>query len=210
MNVQALGSGQRLAYRWLVRPFLSKVEREFFEGIPGIPGQLYRAERRALYEAILARAPAYAFEIGTFNGGGSTYFSARAFARLGRGRLITLEIDPLLQARAVELYDSRLPALRQHVEFLLGGDPALFQPYLQTAGAAEFVFLDGAEHAEQSLAQFRFFEPWFRTGSILVMHDWETEKMRLVRQALTQSPNWRARQILGEPDSIGFALYEHL
>lgn len=208
VNLQALSPGQRLAYRALVRPLLSADERACFEGVPGVPGQLYRAERRALHDALLRRAPRFAFEIGTFNGGGSTYCLARAFARLGRGRLVTLELDPALHAAAVALYDTRLPALRPHVEFLRGGDPVLFTPFLREAGAAEFVFLDGAEHAEQSRAQLEFFAPWFRPGSVLACHDWHTEKMRLVRTALAADPSWRLGLELGEPDSIGLALLE--
>ena len=78
-----------------------------------------------------------------------------------------------------------------------------------TAAAIEYtVAIDGAENAEQSLAQFRFFEPWFRPGSVLAMHDWNTEKMRLVRQLLARSPQWRETLVLADPDSIGFAFYE--
>ena len=208
MNLGALNPLQHRAYSWLVRPFRSAEERDFFEGIPGVTGQMYCAERRALHDAVVRRAPRYAFEIGTFNGGGSTFFFAKAFARLGRGRLVTLEIDPGLHAQAVELYATRLPALRPCVEFLLGGSPACLEPFLRQAGSAEFVLLDGAEHADQSLEQFRFFEPWFRGGSILVLHDWNTEKMRLVRQRLTTSPRWREVLVLGEPDSIGLAIFE--
>ena len=90
MNLHVLNARQRALYRCVVRPFASAEEREFFEGIPSVAGQLYRAERHALYDAIVARAPKYGFEIGTFNGGGSTYFSAKAFAKLGHGKLVTL------------------------------------------------------------------------------------------------------------------------
>jgi len=207
MNLQAFSPGQRRFYQLAVRPFTSAADRTFFEGIPGISGQMYRAERRALHDLLRERAPAFAFEIGTFNGGGSTYFQALALAKVGRGRLVTLEISPELHAAAVALYATRLPALRPHVEFLLGGSPALFEPFLLQAGAAEFVFLDGAEHAEQSLAQYRFFEPWFRSGSVLAMHDWNTEKMRLVKQLVVEGAAWRRLVELGEPDSIGFAAY---
>jgi len=208
MNLHVLNARQRALYRCVVRPFASAEEREFFEGIPSVAGQLYRAERHALYDAIVARAPKYGFEIGTFNGGGSTYFSAKAFAKLGHGKLVTLEIDAALHAKAVELYTNQLPALRPYVEFLHGGSPELFVPFLHQAGAAEFVFLDGAEHAEQSLAQYRFFEPWFRAGSVLAMHDWNTEKMRLLRELLSHTPHWRETLTLEEPDSIGFAIYK--
>ncbi|MDD2765439.1 MAG: class I SAM-dependent methyltransferase [Opitutaceae bacterium] len=210
MNLPALNARQRFFYRYCVRPFSSAEERKFFEGIPGIAGQLYRAERRALHDAVVRRQPAFAFEIGTFNGGGSTYFLALAFAKLGRGKLVTLEIDPALQAKAAAFYTTQLPTLRPHVEFLLGGSPELFTPFLQQAGAAEFVFLDGAENAAQSLEQYRFFEPWFRRGSVLALHDWNTEKMRLIRELLCHTPRWRETLALAEPDSIGFALFEML
>jgi predicted O-methyltransferase YrrM len=208
INYQALSPAQRRAYHWLVRPFWPASERAFLEGVPNIPGQLYRAERRALHEALVRLAPKFAFEIGTFNGGGSTFFLARAFAQLGHGKLLTIEIDPGLHARAIALYAKQLPTLRPHVEFLLGGTPDLFVPWLQQAGSAEFVFLDGAEDAAQSLAQFRFFEPWFRPGSVLAMHDWHTEKMRALKSIIAGSPHWRQLVELGEPKSIGFAIYQ--
>jgi predicted O-methyltransferase YrrM len=208
VNVQALSPGQRCFYRWLVRPFWPVNERVFFEGVPDVAGQLYRAERRALHEALVRRAPQFAFEIGTFNGGGSTFFLARAFHSLGRGKLVTIEIDPNLHARAIAFYSEHLPAMRSHVEFLLGSTPELFVPYLKQAGSAEFVFLDGAEDATQSLAQFRFFEPWFRPGSVLAMHDWHTEKMRLLKNLIVGNPHWKRLVELGEPESIGFAIYE--
>jgi predicted O-methyltransferase YrrM len=207
-NYQVLSPAQRHAYRWLVRPFWPTSERVFFEGVPHVVGQLYRAERRALYDALVRRAPQYAFEVGTFNGAGSTFFLARAFAQLGQGKLITLEIDPGLQAPAIALYSQQMPALRPHVEFVLGGTPDLFLPWLKQAGSAEFVFLDGAEDAAQSLAQFRFFEPWFRPGSVLAMHDWHTEKMRLLKTHIVESPRWRQLVELGEPQSIGFVVYQ--
>jgi predicted O-methyltransferase YrrM len=208
INYQALSPAQRHAYRWLVQPFWPASDRVFFEGVPHVAGQLYRAERRALYEALVRRAPQFAFEIGTFNGGGSTFFLARAFARLGHGKLLTIEIAPDLHARAIELYSKQLPALRPHVEFLLGGTPELFVPYLKQAGSAEFVFLDGAEDAAQSLAQFHFFEPWFRPGSVLAMHDWHTEKMCRLKSRILENPRWQQLVELGEPKSIGFVIYQ--
>jgi predicted O-methyltransferase YrrM len=206
VNLQALTLGQRAVYRAAVRPFLAARERFFFEGAPGVAGQLYRAERRALHDALLQRAPSIAFEIGTFNGGGSTFCLAMAFARLGRGRLVTLELDPDLHRQAVDLYETQLPELRPYVEFVLGGDPELFVPRLEQAGAAEFVFLDGAEDAEQSLDQFRFFEEWLRQGSVIAVHDWHTEKMRLLRREVTASGGWETLTEVNPPDGQGLMI----
>ena len=40
------------------------------------------------------------------------------------------------------------------------------------------------------------------------MHDWNTEKMRLLRELLSHTPHWRETLTLEEPDSIGFAIYK--
>ncbi len=169
----------------------------FYEGCLPIPGEMYKADREALYDAIIRYKPAHCYEIGTGSGGGSTFFLASAFAELGRGKVITLEIA---NGGAKQNYVRFTPDLLPFVEFLTGSDPAIFP----IEESVECVFLDGAEDGEQTLRQYEFFKPYFRPGSILMAHDWGTEKMRLLRPVIESDPNWVIEIQLDEPDSVGF------
>jgi len=100
---------------------LSEEGKFFFEGCLSIPGQMYMADRKALFDAILQHKPVYCFEVGTYTGGGSTFFLASAFARLERGKVITLEADEQMRNHAVGAYRQFLLGLLPFVEFLHGG-----------------------------------------------------------------------------------------
>lgn len=65
----------------------------FFDGDSNLIGQMWLAERQALYEAVLRRKPKRCFEIGTWTGGGSTFFIVSALKEAGGGRLYTIEAD---------------------------------------------------------------------------------------------------------------------
>src|SRR5574340_724385 len=75
-NFHELTLVERLLYFICHRPFWDKERKFFFEGSRSISGQMYIADRRGLYEAILEFQPHNCFEIGTYTGGGSTYFIA--------------------------------------------------------------------------------------------------------------------------------------
>ena len=183
----------------------SPEDRFFFEGCPHIPGQMYMADRKALFDAILQYKPACCFEVGTYTGGGSTFFLASAFAKLGKGRVITLEVDEQMHNRAVEAYRRLLPGLLPFVEFLHGGHPSHFMPYIEAMGEiVECVFLDGAEDGKETLEQYEFFTPFFRPGSILAAHDWNTEKMGLLKPIIAGKGPWSIKVELYEPASVGF------
>jgi predicted O-methyltransferase YrrM len=206
-----MGYKKRYLYE-IIRPFVSREFRMFFEGITRaskVKGQLSVAERRALYDAVIKRAPTYVYEIGTFTGAGSTYYLASGLFHLREGKVVTLEIDRGLHEKAKQLYKTHCPELNHYVEFLYGDSPVLFASYLAKNNCAEFVFLDGAEDATQSLNQYKWFEPWFKNGSILACHDWNTEKMQLMKKEL-KSDEWSCLVELGPPISIGMAIFMKL
>lgn len=184
---------------------LSEEGKFFFEGCLSIPGQMYVADRKALFDAILQHKPVYCFEVGTYTGGGSTFFLASAFARLERGKVITLEADEQMRNHAVGAYRQFLPGLLPFVEFLHGGQPSHFMPYIEGGdGIVECVFLDGAEDDRETLEQYEFFAPFFRPGSILMAHDWNTEKARLLKPIIADGGLWSIEVELNEPASVGF------
>lgn len=52
-------------------------------------------------------------------------------------------------------------------------------------------------------------EPRFHAGSVLMCRDWETETQRVLRARLAARSDWREEMVIGEPDSVGFAVLVH-
>jgi len=201
-----LNRRQKLRYYLTDRFLLSKQDRFFFEGCKGNPGQMFLAERKELYQSILRFKPAHCFEVGTFTGGGSTYFLASAFAKLGRGKVITMERDVSRYEHAKNFYKTHLQQLMPFVELIRSRRIEDFRAHIDQ-NCVECFFLDGAEDGEETLVQYRFFEPFCRAGTILMAHDWNTEKMRLLRSLLLEpAPCWTLEVELGEPVSPGFVV----
>jgi len=201
-NFHELNHEERILYNRKDRIRFTDKEQFFFEGCLDIPGQMYRADRRGLYDAIIKYEPRHCFEIGTGSGGGSTFFLASAFAELGQGKVYTLEIDK--SNTALRNYQMFLSNLLPFVEFVTGDSPSLFLPFIDDS--VDCVFLDGAEDRQQTLDQYEFFKPYFRPGSILMAHDWNTAKMELLKPVLENSPDWEIEVELGQPESVGFVV----
>ena len=188
-------------------------DRFFFEGALGLPGEMYLAERKALYYTILKFRPAHCLEIGTHLGGGSTLFLACAFARLGAGLVVTLEKNEGEYIFAKSSYQKWLPGLLPFVTFLRGDRPELFTPFIgSNEGVAGCVFLDGSDISEETLEQYEFFKPFFRPGSILMAHDWGNPiydfKMLLVKPIIMADPQWSLVLELRPPESLGFVVWQ--
>jgi predicted O-methyltransferase YrrM len=200
-----LNTRQRIRYHLADRFRFSAEDRFFFEGCRGNPGQMFLAERRALYEAILRHQPRHCFEIGTYTGGGSTFFLAHAFARLGKGKVITMESDASLHKRCVNFYHKRLPKLFPFVEFVHGDRVEALSPYI--GDRLDCFFLDGAEDADQTVSQYLFFEQFCDQGTVMMAHDWHTEKMKNLRAMLPEAAmEWRLEVRLDSPVSVGFVV----
>lgn len=201
-STSAFGRWQKAAWP-IVRAFLPPRTRWFVEGRPGLDGQLWLADRRLLYETVRALRPAHCFEIGTWKGGGSTLFLAQALRDNGAGVLHTIEVDAAMVEHARRYYQAHLPQLLPHVDFHVGD-------YVKEFGTldtipADLVFLDGAEDGRETLAQYEFLLPRAHRGTVLLVHDWLTDKARLVRERLEQSPDWRIDTVLLPPRSVGCA-----
>jgi predicted O-methyltransferase YrrM len=180
--------------------------RWFYEGHPELRGQLWYAERKLLYETIRTHRPAHCFEIGTWRGGGSTLFISQALKENGRGKLHTIEIDRGFYEIAVSNYNTYLPSLLNHVEFHFGDFKTVYSDVLKKVGNIDFLILDGAEDGQQTLDQYNFFLPFIKSGTILMVHDWFTEKTHLLKPILENSNDWEIRKILTPPVSVGFML----
>lgn len=202
-NYHELTMPERQRYIGTDREGFSISDRFFFEGCLSIPGQMYMADRKGLYDAIIKYEPAHCLEIGTGSGGGSTFFLANAFAKLGRGKVITLE--KAVHPTEIKNFRWVLPEFLVFVEFLTGSDPVLFMPFIEdNGGIVECVFLDGSDISAEAVAQYEFFKPFFRPGSILMVHDWEGVKMKLLRPIIEADPQWSIEAQLSAPESLGF------
>ena len=204
-STSAFGPWQKAAWP-LARLFVPRRTRWFVEGHPKLDGQLWLADRRLLYETVRALRPATCFEIGTWKGGGSTLFIAQGLHDNGRGTLHTIEVDRVMAAEARRNYETHLPHLIPHVTFHVGDYRQEYAASVAAAGRVDLIFLDGAEDAGQTLAQFEFFLPHMRSGSALLAHDWLTDKAHLLKERLEGSSEWRIETVLLPPRSVGCAL----
>jgi len=199
--------GPRRQFLWrLIRPFIPRKTRWFFEGHPKLKGQLWFEDRKLVYYAVRTYKPLYCFEIGTWKGGGSTLFIAQALFENGEGKLYTIEIDENFYKEAIDGYSTYLQHLLPYVEFFLGDFRKVYPEVLRAIGRVDLLFLDGPEDAEETLDQFRFFLPYMQRGSLLIAHDWFSEKCRLLKPLIEASTDWELKQVLLPPKSLGCAL----
>jgi predicted O-methyltransferase YrrM len=166
-------------------------------------GMCWNADRTCLYETVLEAKPKLIFEVGTWLGGGSTMYLAKGLQKNGFGELHTSEIDAAIHQQALANYQAEFPELLPFVKFHLGNSLEVFPPVL-VGKSIDVIFLDGAENAEESVRQFLMFEPFTHPESILMAHDWNTEKMRSLRPILESSKVWKILKVIGPPESVGF------
>jgi hypothetical protein len=190
----------------IVRHVVPPRPRWYFEGHPRLRGQLWYGERKLLYETVRRYRPANCFEIGTWRGGGSTLFISQALHDNGKGMLHTVEIDGAFYQEAVANYNEFLPHLVPHVTFHLGDFKLVYSEVLRQCGKIDFLILDGAEDARQTLDQYEFFLPFILSGSVLMVHDWFSEKTRSIKPILEQTDEWDIQRVLAQPNSLGFIL----
>ena len=170
---------------------------------------MYIAERKALYDTIVAEKPRHCFEIGTYTGGGSTFFISSAFAKLGQGKLYTMENGTHYYNKAKNFYSSKLPDQNKHIEFIFGEKPNDFDKYIPADKKIDCVFFDGAEEGQQTLDQYNYFVPYFKKGSIIMFHDWNTEKTVLVKPFIIENQKWEQVVLLNQPVSLGFSIFKY-
>jgi len=208
-NFHTLAPLEMLVYAILYAPKWSEEKRFFYVGSLFLEGQMYLLERKALYDIVTEEKPRQCFEIGTFTGGGSTFFLSAAVEKNGAGKLITLESVPKLYNKAKNFYQKKLPGQYKHTTFILGDSPTAFDEYILEDKKVDCVFFDGAEDSKQTLDQYHYFEPYFKRGSVIMFHDWNTEKTAAIRPVIEANHQWKKIIELTPPDSVGFAAFRH-
>jgi len=169
-------------------------------------GQMAQVERRALYESVLEKKPRNILEIGTWKGGGSTYYLSAAAYEYD-GHLFTIEPDYPFYSYAINLYSTQFTELRERICFLFGKSHDII-PHLLSLGNFDYAFLDGEENTEQTLKEFILLTPCIKPGFTLALHDIHTSiKMKKLIPILQSDPSWIKRCEITHT-STGFAIYE--
>jgi len=208
-NFWELSNLDKALYLVFKRPFQSKDERVFFDGSFFLPGQMYKAERKALYEIVREARPDYCFEIGTYTGGGSTFFISKALKDNSKGKLFTTESDRSLYEKAERRYQKYIRRQYPYITFIHSSKPDAFSDRLREKDKTNMIFLDGAEDGQQTLDQYEFFKPYFKDGTILALHDWNTEKTVKVKPVILGDSHWVKLTELQQPESVGFAIFKY-
>lgn len=208
-NFWALSNKDKFLYLLFIRPFQSKKDRVFFDGSFFLPGQMYKAERKGLYDVVRESKPDHCFEIGTYTGGGSTLFISKALKDNGKGILHTMESDEPLYNKAKNRYRKYIKHNSPFIDFIHSSSPDAFKNFLDDKSAKIMIFLDGAEDGAQTLEQYTFFKPYFKKDTILALHDWNTEKTIEVKPAILEDHHWLKVMELDKPESVGFAVFKY-
>ena len=203
-STESLGKGAKRRWK-IIRLFMPSKFRWFFEGHLQLEGQLWFKERKLIYDTIRAYKPSHCFEIGTWKGGGSTLFIAQALYENKQGKLHTIEINKDFYEEARKNYQIYLEHLTPYVEFYLGDYRKIFSEVLGTIERIDFLFIDGPDHAQETLSQYEFFLPYMKKGSVLMVHDWFADKSRLVKPLIQNVDDWEINAVLKPPQSPGFA-----
>ncbi len=189
-----------------IRTLLPRFYRRFFEGAPNVPGQMWAFERRLLFNTVRQRRPAVVCESGTWLGGGSTYFIALALRENEYGQLHTTELLADFHERATCYYREHLPQLIPFVRFHEGKSVDIYPNLLPGLPPIDLLLLDGAEDAQETWNEFQLFSPFLAPDATIVAHDWNTEKMALMRPYFERSPEWQLKSRLRAPVSVGMVV----
>lgn len=165
-------------------------------------GQLHKEERIKLYDTICEYKPKVLFEIGTWKGGGSTYIISSAIHDNGFGKLHTIEIFKDFYDHAINLYNGELLYLKEFINFNFGDSLDVYPKILDELDSIDFVLLDGKEEAQQTLDEYNLLRPKFKSGTIVMCHDWKTAKSQKVKEVLL-TDEWETLFILDS--AVGFA-----
>ncbi len=109
--------------------------------------------------------PALILELGTALGLGTLALALGA----PRARLLTIEGDPALAARAEEMLTRQLPG--REIRVLRGAFDEVLPPLLEKTGPLDLLFLDGHHEEEATLRYYSMLLPHLHTRSVAVIDD---------------------------------------
>lgn len=183
-----------------------------------LEGQMTPEERKEIYKIVIDTKPDVVFEVGTWKGGGSTYFLSSALHENGKGTLFTIESEAEFFNHAVNLYNSTLKPLQPYVNFSFGQSHEVYPNLLKTLlevnknpyswHCIDIVFLDGKEDPDQTLNELNMFLPYLKVGGIVACHDWKTSKTDKIRSIMASS-SWELVSFLPNGPT-GFAAFRKI
>lgn len=149
-------------------------------------GQLNPEERQLVYETVLELKPKVCVECGTWKGGGSTFFIASALHELNYGVLLTWEIELEFHNAALEFYRTK-DDLESHIVFINADFNEGIKEFFTNI---DFALLDGPDTSEYNVKSLKLLEEKMSVGGIVILHDWNNEKCRGVREYLQTETPW--------------------
>lgn len=184
-------------------------------------GEMLPYERFKLTEWIKTIKPKVVFEVGTGNGGGSTYFISKALKELNNGGII-YTCDPL---RSID--ENMLIEFDNILYYQITSNEMLENLISQNI-KPDFIMFDGPENPEIAYDDIKFLENHIIDGTYFSMHDWDSyrfydkgnsTKSIKIRGYIENSKNWELIDQLHSNiknsnfddmkyDSVGLCLYK--
>jgi predicted O-methyltransferase YrrM len=187
------------------------VDMEYFEQTTPDEGQLYPAERRLLFDTVVARRPNIVFEVGTWKGGGSTLAIASGLTRNNAGYLHTCEPDSQLFEIARQLFAKHPTGMRVILNNVTS-ETAIRQ-LLNLKIVPDMLFFDGPELPDVAINDLMALEPVLCHGSLFAMHDWlntDSKKCDLIKPYIESSKKWQIVELLRPPHSVGLIMAQFI
>lgn len=169
-------------------------------------GQMTPSERECMYNVLIEKKPETLFEIGTWKGGGSTYFISSALLENKKGTLYTIECEKKFYDHAINLYNTTLSYLSPYIKFFFGKSEEIYSEILKNIKDIDFLLLDGKEDSNQTIIEYNMFVSHFHSGSLLACHDWNIGKMEKLKPIIKNDKNWTLIKELNEGPT-GFCIY---
>lgn len=186
-------------------------------------GEMLPYERFKLTQWVTSINPKVVFEVGTGNGGGSTYFIAKALKELNNGGVI-YTCDPI---RVIN--NDMLKEFNNIIYYQLTSNEML-EKLTNENIKPNFIMFDGPENPEIAYNDIKFLENHIDNDTYFSMHDWDSyrhydrgnsTKSIKIRQYIENSKNWKLIEQLHSNiknsdfdemkfDSVGLCLYKFI
>jgi hypothetical protein len=185
------------------------------------PGEMLPFERFKLYNWILEAKPKIVFEVGTGDGGGSTYYIAEAIKKLNNdGVIYTCDPIRIINENILKNFDN--------IKYFQKNSNQMIKQLIENSIIPDFIMFDGPENPEIAYDDIKFLENHIKNGTYFSMHDWDffrpydkgnSTKSIKIRKYFEQSENWHLIEKLNseiknsdfddfEFDSVGLCLYK--
>jgi len=133
-------------------------------------GELLEFERKTLFDTIIKYQPKICLEIGTGNGGGSTFYIANALYQLNNNGIL-YTCDPVYNDASIIFQNTLYENI---VKFFHLPSTFVIQLLINGNIKPDFIFFDGPEDPNIALEDFQKIENSINKGCVFMMHDWDT------------------------------------